>query len=109
MERTAEKKIKWRKTGGGSFRMKNRIIKPNQVFSAFPREIPEAFRDVIIPLSKLPAQEESPALDVVKSEYSIQKRGGSLSWFNVVDGQGKILNDKALRRDAALKLIKELQ
>lgn len=109
MERTAEKKIWWKRTGGGSFRLGNRIIKPGQKFEAYPSEISKEFRDVTIPLSKLPAPEESPPLDVNKSEYSLQKRGESLSWFNVVDGQGKIMNDKALRRTAALKLIEELQ
>lgn len=113
MERTkgadkVEGKIRWKKTGGGSFRLGNRIIKPGQIFSAFPHEIPMGFRDNIIPLDKLPPSEEVP-LNIKKSEYSIQKRGQSLSWFNVVNEQGKVLNETALRRTEALKLIESLQ
>jgi len=36
-------KVKWRKIGGGILRLGNRVIKPNQVFSASPDEIPESF------------------------------------------------------------------
>lgn len=48
------KKIRYQKLGGGSLRMLNRIIKPNQIFSAYPEEIPEAFNRWIKPLDPLP-------------------------------------------------------
>jgi len=99
-------KIRWIKTGGGRFRLANgKIIKPNQKFSARPDEIPEAFRDVIIPIDELPEDIKTPAS--VPAVYKLQKR--SVGWFDVVDGNGKILNEQALRRDAALKLIKGLE
>ena len=50
--------IRWRKEGGGSFRTKingkDRIIKPGETFRALPEEIPLAFRDVVVPLDKVP-------------------------------------------------------
>jgi hypothetical protein len=54
-----EEKIQWIKKGGGTFQllMKNgnrKPIKENQKFWAFPSEVPEAFRDVLIPVDSLP-------------------------------------------------------
>jgi len=47
--------LRWRKTGGGTFRMGNgKIIKPNQVFRAAVEDIPKAFQHMIIPLDQLP-------------------------------------------------------
>lgn len=97
-------KIRWRKTGGGSFRMKGgRIIKPGQIFEATLDEIPEAFRDIIIPLDELP--QETPLISSVKYEIKM-KTGG---WFNVVESvSGKAMNEKGLRKEDAEKLLADL-
>jgi len=108
MERTKKKDdelIRWKKTGGGSFRMKNRIIKPGQVFSARLSEIPDAFRHIIIPLDKLP-EDVDDTLKSIDNEYSIQHRSGK--WYDVVDGNKKVINEKAMSREKALELIKSL-
>ena len=69
-------------------------------------EIPEAFRDVIIPLDKfVPKPEEN--LVAVGAEYKLKQRGTS-TWYDVVNGKGKVLNEKAMRRTDALDLIKVL-
>lgn len=109
MERTKKaniEKIRWVKQGGGSLRLHGRIIKPGQRFTASLDEIPEGFRDVVIPLDKLPAEVEEN-LVATPAEYQLKQRGTS-TWYDVVDGKGKVLNEKALRRTDALELIKVL-
>lgn len=45
--------IRWKKNGHGSFLLNGRYIKPGQVFTAYPEDIPSQFRDVIIPLDPI--------------------------------------------------------
>lgn len=108
MERTnkADELIRYKKIGGGSLRMGGKIIKPNQVFTARPMDIPKAFSDVIIPLDKLPEEEEP--IEPVKEEFTLEAReyGG---YFDVINSAGVKMNEKALRRQAALDLITELK
>lgn len=105
---TGSKLIWWRKTGGGSFRgLKGRIIKPNEKFQAYEHEIPKSFRDVIIPLQSLPSKAPVAPIKVIEPVYAIEKRGSS-GWYNVVDAQGKALNEKALKKEVAEKLVKDL-
>lgn len=112
MERTKNKKeeedregmVRWRKTGGGTFRMGNgKIIKPNQVFWAKPEDIPEGFRDVIVPLTEVPA--DTP-VEFTETKYELQAR--SPGWYDIVDGQGKVLNESAMREDKAREMITSL-
>ena len=108
MERTKGNKnelIKWRKLGGGSFRMGNQIIKPGQTFSARLMDIPEGSRDVIAPVNDLPADVKED-IKVVKAVYSVKHRSGK--WYDVVNTNGKVLNEKAMTRTDALELIKLL-
>jgi len=98
--------IKWKKVGKGSHRFKGRIIKPGQTFMARPDEISETFRDVIHPLDELPEEVDSPSS--VPSAYTLKARASG-GYFDVIDGKGKVVNEKALRREAALKLIKTLE
>ena len=113
MERTKSKdkdsgKLRWKKTGGGSFRMGgNRIIKPGEVFSAYPEEIPEGFRDTVIlqPGQKLP---EEVMVEATKSEYECKKRETG-NWYDVFDANGKQVNTKAMTRVKALELIAGLE
>lgn len=111
MERTkknTDEAIQWHKLGGGSSRLKiggkMRIIKPGQKFTARPSEVPEAFRDIIVPLETLP---ETPDPEPVKTEYEVRKRETS-SWYDVFGPDGKQVNEKALTREGALKLVKQL-
>ena len=115
MERTKKAKvaselITWKKMGGGSFLMKNRIIKPGQVFQATLEDIPEGFRDVIVPVDPAEAKVASPEVDIVEAvvlQYFLRKR--SAGYFDVVDIDGKVQNEKALREGPAEELIKSLQ
>ena len=109
MERTKKANpdtIRWVKQGGGSLRLNGRIIKPGQRFDARLDDIPEAFRDVIIPLDKLPVEPEDN-LAAVPAEYKLKQRG-TTTWYDVVNSKGKALNEKAMHRTDALDLIKVL-
>lgn len=94
---------RWRKTGGGSFRMANgRIIKKNQVFHAAPDQIPESFRNVVVPVDGV---EEKP-VEIVDPSYTIES--GTPGYYNVVDTNGKKMNEKQLRQDAAQEMVEAL-
>jgi len=97
-------KIKWKKLGGGTFRLQSgKIIKPNQVFDAYVSEIPKAFRDVVVPLDPLP---EDVPLTVTSGDYQVKSRGPG--WYDVFDAFGKRVNEQALRQPEAEKLAEEL-
>ena len=115
MERVRSQKFLWKKIGAGSFRMANlKYIKPGQIFEATEEEIPVAFRDLIVRVdgdaSPSPVEVEKKLDDVAKeaSEYTLKARGGG-GWYDVVDINGKVVNEKALKQDAALELINTLK
>jgi len=100
-----EGEIKWNKKGGGTFRMASgRIVKGNSVFWARPDEIPKSFRDIIVPLTPITTELVEEPVD---AGYSIQPR--SPGWYDVVDGNGKVLNERALRLDKAGELLEGLK
>lgn len=119
MERTTipgEQPIRWKKVGGGSLRfIRNKIIKPGEVFVAKPSEIPAAFRDTVIPLDPLPKEvvaEElvpSPAEGAPKpGAYEMKKRDTS-NWYDIFDASGKKVNEKALSKEKAEEMLASLK
>ena len=117
MERTKEdpKAILWKKIGGGSFHAniggRMMIIKPGETFSARTEEIPLAFRDTVVPVdpvaaSKAESKKEIVAKTSAPSKYSLRERGGN--WWDVVSEDGKIQNEKALRKPKAEELLESL-
>lgn len=107
----------WQKLGGGSLRMGNRIIKPNERFQAYPDEISEAFRKFIIPLSGnasfKPANKgkqnvPAPPSKGVKPIFTVQPHGDSETLFDVVSSKGKILNEEPLKKNAAESFANDL-
>lgn len=103
----AKEVIRWKKTGGGHFHLNGRIIKPGQVFSASVDEIPKAFRDLITPLDEIKSELPTP-IDIKTIAYKVVPRGKSKTWFDVLDEQGKEINEKALTKEQAEKLAKDL-
>ena len=83
-----------------------KIIKPGEVFSALPSQIPEGFRDVVVPVDDLP-EEVVMTPKVAEIEYTLKSRGQG-GWYDVVDSNGKIVNDKALKLTDANQLISDL-
>lgn len=111
-----EKSIRWRKTGGGPFLAyingKKKWIKPGQIFDAKPSEIPQGFRDTVIPVDKnvievVEKKAVAEALNARQPEYNAIHRGAG--WYNVVDEDGKIINEKALKKEDAYELIAQLK
>jgi hypothetical protein len=104
-------RIWYRKVGGGSLRIfKNKIIKPGERFRARPDEIPQSFRDLCIPLEPVEVKKVvSKPVVISKPAYELKPRGNNNMWFDVVDtNSGKVLNDSALRKPVAEKLISDL-
>jgi len=104
-----ENKIKFKKIGGGSFKFQGHLIKPNQIFKAYARDIPRAFRDCIIPMEG-GTYEETNIVEEIKTDgkpiFKIEPKGRG--WFNIVNADGKVINEKALRDDEAKEMLKEL-
>ena len=123
--------VRWRKIGGGSFRMADgKRIKPNQVFMAAEEDIPQGFRSMVVrleaappPLARAQKQLKLEAVPIPEPEasaeveqalenaqgnpYKMAPRG--IGWWNVVNtNTGKVLNEKALRHTDAMKLIESL-
>ena len=119
-------KIHWHNTGGSSSRLKldgkDRIIKPNEKFYAFDWEVPQAFRDILKPIdgTVLPAKEggkvpeqfkgKKPEFTVKQQEsgITIEPKGKSKTWFNVVK-DGEVLNPKAKSKTDAESLKSDLE
>ena len=110
--------ILWHKTGGGSLHItinkKVKIVKPGEKFYAEPHEIPEAFRDVIIPIDskgqrvsvEVATEQEKVEEAEAKVVYNLKHRGGG--WWDVVNEEGKAINETALKKDKAEELLNSL-
>lgn len=100
-----EELMRFRKIGGGTFRMASgKIIKPNQVFTAKASEIPQGARKFVIALSGSFEEAETPKRADLK--YSLRVR--SPGWYDIVDGEGKVINETALREAQAREMLKSL-
>lgn len=100
-----EQTIRWKKVGGSTFILNNRMIKPGQVFHAKVSEIPKAFRDLIIPVDELPVEVDELSLLTGDASYNLKQNGDK---WDILNRQGKKMNEVALSRDEALMLIKQL-
>lgn len=104
-------KVWYKKIGGGSLRIGGKIVKPGEKFRATPESIPKGFRDLLIPLEGGSFEEvekkQAVKLDITKSTYKLVKREKS-AWFDVVDANGKVLNEKGMKKEIAEKLISDL-
>jgi hypothetical protein len=121
VQNAEEGKVRWKKAGGGSFRMGNKIIKPGETFWAFPGEIPKAFRDVVIPLNgdvvfkeEKKKEELTKNIEGKKPAFIAKQREGEQWWdvFNVqiVDGKEveKKFNEKGLTEEKANSMLEDL-
>jgi len=110
MERTTKHKEKryYQKIGKGSFRTKTgRIIKPNEKFYEFPENISDSFKDLLISLDgDIDIQIENQKDIDSQKIYSVEKKGGG--YYNVVNSEGKVQNEKGLKHDDAEELAKVL-
>lgn len=112
MERK-DKKIRFRKLGGGSLRMPGRIIKPNQVFSAYPDEIPPGFRDVVKPVDKSEVfkpeseKEEIAQMESVEPNYYKQHKGAGV--YDIYrEGDDKLMSSGVKGKQATDRILEQL-
>ena len=96
-------KIKWINKGGLLRTRDGQEIKRGETFMARPEDVPFLFRDVVKPIQPLP---ETPQIEVAKPQYQIVSRGPGT--FNVVDGNGKVKNEKPLKQADAKALVESL-
>ena len=128
--------VQWKNTGGGSFRIKRRIIKPGETFEASQKDISRNFRDVIKPIGGAPSVKKQEPIPGVKPTFKVTPREtGNTGTFKVVSRKGKddekdsynvvsvittvvdgkktekekILNTKGLTKEKADKLLNALQ
>jgi hypothetical protein len=100
-------KISFKKIGGGALRWNKQLIKPGQIIRLNPNDIPKNFLDVLIPLEKIREVAEPPIV-ITKSEFKVVPRGKSKSLFDVLDNQGKVINEKGLTKEVAESLVNDL-
>lgn len=102
------KAIRWRKVGGGSFRMGDTVVNSGEVLVAAKEEIPPAFRMSFVPLEEIPVEEEERILSPVYVVVPSERRPGG-GWFEVLEKtSGKIMNENPLRKKKAEALVEEL-
>jgi hypothetical protein len=105
----AETRKTWKKVGGGSSYLsldgRIRIIKPGEHFMAYEHEIPQSFRDTIICTSK-----EGITKPIIKNVVTAYKKvkGDEEGLFNIVNGNGKLMNEKPLTEEVAEQFLTSL-
>ena len=117
---------KWKKLGGGSMHLPNRIIKPGEVFLAREEDIPKAFMDLLeevkdeevqplVQKSVEVLEKESEAkkeetseteTEVASPEFEVKHKGGGK--YIIVNPEGKQVNEQLLSKEEAQKLADEL-
>lgn len=104
MERRQKGQIKW-KNISGTMSLNGKVYTAGQTFFAFEEEVPEGFRDTVVPLEELPS--EAFTIPVATDIYEIRSTG--YGWYDVVNKEtGKKMNDKGLREADAKKFVEEL-
>lgn len=107
-ENPIAKKLRWLKTGGGAFYLGNQIIKPGQTFEAHIDELPAAFMDTIQCLDTEELQKENAKRSQMVSPeitYKLKKVKGIENLWNVVNSEGKVLNETPYEEEAAKELL----
>lgn len=110
---TEKQLVTYRKIGGGSCIVNNRMIKPNETFRALPSDIRDAFRDLFVVVQKA-EEEETPkqeykkpegvkeTFSLVHDETSTKKR----PLFHIVSNLGKQLTEESLEKEEAEQMLK---
>jgi hypothetical protein len=101
-------KGQYQKIGGGSLRLRGRIIKPNQKFWEFPEYIPTAFKDCIkeLDMTNVIKEKVDETIISAKKEYHKKHRGGGV--YDIFDENDKKINDGALKKAEAIEMIEQL-
>jgi hypothetical protein len=104
----ADGKILWRKLSGTLTLKDKTIVRPGETFMARPEDIPKVFRDNTVPVN--PDDLPSPgAVSPVEPEppgYIIKSCGPNR--YNVLNSQGKAVNEKPMSMADAKQLVEGL-
>lgn len=95
-------RVEWVNTGGNLF-LKGKLISRKERFLAHPNDIPKAFRDVVRPVEPLPVE---PTLPAPAGGYESRKRADGM--FDIVDANGKVVNDKPMSEVDAKSILSKL-
>ena len=100
--------FRMKKIGGGGLHLHNRIIKPGQVFIARMEEIPKVFMNTILVMEQVsgPVKKGVQFSKAPKPIYTKQITKNGL--FNIVDKNGKILNEQPMTEKDADDTIRKL-
>ena len=100
--KTPGHEVKWVNHGGPFYFKDGRMVKHGATFAASVQDIPKAFRDVIRPLDAVAIAE--PVIQPVTPGFQLQQRGAT-SFFDILDGSGKRLNEKDLTEQEAKEIL----
>ncbi len=84
-----------------------RRIKPMQVFESTWEAIPDSFRDLVKVLEK----GDTPNKPKIVENFSIPVYAMAhvgAGWYNVINAQGKAINEKKLRKAEAEEMLEKL-
>ncbi len=100
--------FRMKKIGGGGLHLHNRIIKPGQVFIGRMEEIPKVFMNTILVMEQVsgPVKKGVQFSKAPKPIYTKQITKDGL--FNIVDKNGKILNEQPMTEKDADDTIRKL-
>ncbi len=104
-------KTKYKKLGGGNFRLSNgKIIKPNQVFWAYPKEISPAFKKLVIEMEdpKKEPEETNDENIITKKDFGYALKHEGAGWFSIIDANGKKITETKMRRKDAEEALSKL-
>lgn len=95
-------KLRYQKQGLGSLHLFDAIIKPNQIISCYPEDIPEQYKAVLLcidtPEMQIWATKESGDALMKEVLYEIQEKE-TKGWYDVVNmDSGKAINEKQLSK-----------
>ena len=97
--------ILWQKKGRGTMHLLDgRKIKSGEKFRATEAEV-AGLETWLIPLQEKPS--EKKVEQGIKPVFFLRQRAAG--YWDLVDNQGKVVNDKALRKDKAEELKKDLE
>jgi len=102
-------KLRWQKIGGGSLRWNGRIIKPQEIFYADKEELPVSFLDTLVCLESEEVQEAAAITSKItiipEASYELKKADKGKNLWNVVNSEGKTLNESPLSKESAEELL----
>lgn len=98
--------IKWTVRSGKFTSKSGKTYKAGKNFMARPSEVPKAFRDIVRPLEALPDETGEKTLPAVENAYELEERADGQ--FNIVDAQGRAMNQKPLTKAEAKAILDKL-